>query len=125
MLADAMSAIKNAEKIGKKEVIIKPVSKVVKQVIKTLHEHGYIKDYEHVEDHKGGKIKVDLRGRINNCGVIKPRYPCKYMELEEYEKRYLPAKNLGLIIISTPKGIMTHVQAKKNKTGGVLLAYVY
>ena len=45
--------------------------------------------------------------------------------MEKYEKRYLPAKQFGILIISTPKGLMTHVQAMDKKTGGKLIAYCY
>jgi small subunit ribosomal protein S8 len=45
--------------------------------------------------------------------------------MEKWEKRFLPSRNLGLIILSTNKGVMDHVQAKEEHVGGVLLAYVY
>jgi small subunit ribosomal protein S8 len=39
--------------------------------------------------------------------------------------RYLPAKEFGILIMTTPKGVMTHKQAKEENIGGILLAYVY
>ncbi|MDZ4226799.1 MAG: 30S ribosomal protein S8, partial [Candidatus Pacearchaeota archaeon] len=59
------------------------------------------------------------------CGVVKPRFPVKLDEFEKFEKRYLPAKNFGIIIVSTSNGIMTHIEAKEKKLGGRLIAYIY
>ena len=77
------------------------------------------------EDGKAGLIKVNLNGNINKCGVIKPRFAVKRKDFEKFEKRYLPAKDFGIIIISTPDGLMTHIQAKEKNLGGRLIAYVY
>ncbi|RLG18725.1 30S ribosomal protein S8, partial [Nanoarchaeota archaeon] len=68
---------------------------------------------------------VKLRGRINDCKVIKPRYSCKLDEFEKFEKRFLLSRDLGIIIVSTSKGLMTHREAKEKRIGGVLIAYVY
>jgi len=68
---------------------------------------------------------VELIGNINKCGVIKPRFPVKKNEFEKWEKRFLPAKDFGILLVSTPKGVMSHKEAYKNGIGGRLLAYVY
>ena len=47
------------------------------------------------------------------------------MVLSLREKRYLPAKDFGILIMSTSKGIMTHYDAKKKNLGGKLLSYCY
>ena len=60
-----------------------------------------------------------------SCGAIKPRFSVKIREMERYEARYLPAKDFGIIIVSTPSGVMTHKQAKEALTGGKLIAYIY
>lgn len=124
-IADALSAIRNAEMVGKDTVYITPVSKLLKNVLKILKDHGYIEDYEYIENYRGGIIKVKLRGKIHNIGVIKPRFPVKWREIEMWERKYLPSYTMGLLIISTPKGVMTHEEAKKQKIGGRLIAYVY
>ena len=124
-LANALSAIKNAEARGKDEVVVKPASKVIKAVFQILKDEDYIPGFEFIDNKKSGVIKVKLKGSINKIGVIKPRFPVKLSTLEKYEKRYLPAKDFGRLIISTPKGMMTHVDVRKNKTGGTLIAYVY
>ena len=124
-LADALSHIINSEKVSKRHCFIKPVSKTLREALRIMQEEGYVGDYEFIDDNKGGKIKLNLLGKINKCGAIKPRFNYKKEEIEKYEKRFLPSKDFGVIIVSTQKGIMTHIQAKNKGIGGRLLAYVY
>lgn len=124
-LANMMSLILNTELVGKSDCLIKPCSKIIKQVLKVMKENGYVGDFDEVEHSSGNYIKLALIGTINKCGVIKPRYSVQKNNFEAFEKRYLPAKDVGIIIISTPLGIITHYGAKSKKTGGKLLAYVY
>jgi small subunit ribosomal protein S8 len=124
-LAAALSKIMNAERKSKKEVLIKPSSRLIKSVLTLMNEHNYIGSFEEIDDGKGGFLRVNLLGNLNKCGVIKPRFSTKKDEFEKWEKRYLPAKDFGLIFVSTPQGIVTHNQAKEKNTGGKLLAYCY
>ncbi len=124
-LANALSAILNAEKIGRKECVIRPSSKVIIKVLSVIKDNLYVGDVEEVKDTRGGSIKVNLLGNINKCGAIKPRFSVKKNLYEKFEKRFLPAKDMGVIVVSTPKGIMTQADAKKKGIGGRLLAYCY
>ncbi len=124
-LADALSIIKNAESIGKFDCTINPASKLIGNVLKVMKEKGYIGDFEFIDDGKSGQFKVQLKGKINKCGVIRPRHAVGNTEFEKWEKRYLPAKGFGSIILTTPDGVMTHSEARDNGIGGELLAYVY
>ena len=124
-LNDAMSTIKNAATVGKSECQIKPSSKLIGRVLKVMQENGYINQFEFVEDGKAGVFKVKMQGKINNCGVIKPRYSVKKVDLEQFEARFLPAQDFGVLIISTTEGVISHVKAKELGVGGKLLAYVY
>ncbi len=124
-LAAALAKILNAEKVGKKEVVIKPASKMIQKVLSIMNENHYIGSFEVIDDGKGGILKINLLGNINKCGVIKPRFSTKNNTFEKWETRYLPAKDFGTIIVSTSKGIMPHYQAKEKKMGGKLLAYCY
>ena len=124
-LSNAMSAIKNAEMIGKKKVEIKPASKLIGNVLRVMQEHGYIEGFEYIDDHRGGKFIVPLLGKINDCGAIRPRYSVKRTEYEKFEKRYLPARDFGILIVSTTQGVMSQKEAIERGLGGVLLAYVY
>ena len=124
-LANALSRMKNAEIKGKGICIIQPSSKLIEGVLNLLKEKGYIGEFEHVEDGKAGVFQVKLLGNINNCGVIKPRYPVKKDELDKWESQYLPAQDFGLLILTTTNGVLSHNEAKKSGIGGKLLAYVY
>jgi small subunit ribosomal protein S8 len=124
-LASVLSKILNAEKIGRKVCLVKPASKEIKKILTILNEHGYLGKFKVIEDGKGGVLEINLLGSLNKCGVIKPRFSTKYIDIEKWEKRYLPAKDFGLIVISTPKGYLTHMEAKKQKIGGHLIIYCY
>jgi small subunit ribosomal protein S8 len=124
-LADALSNLKNNESTGNLRAVIKPASKLIGRVLKVMQDHGYIKEYKFIEDGKAGIFEVKLAGKINNCGVIRPRYPVGKADFETFEKRFLPASDFGILIVSTPKGIMSHHEARKLGMGGRLLAFVY
>lgn len=124
-IANALSLVMNAEKIGKSECTIKPISKLMKEVLRVMNEKGYIGTYEIIEDGKGGYIKINLLGMINKTNVIKPRYNVSKDDYEKFEKRYLPARDIGIMIVSTTKGIMTHSEAKEKNIGGRLITFCY
>jgi small subunit ribosomal protein S8 len=124
-LNDAMSTMKNAATVGKQECMIRPSSKLIGRVLKVMQESGYINQFEFVEDGRAGFFKVKIEGKINNCGVIKPRYSVRKTDLEKYEARYLPAQDFGVLILTTTEGVITHMKAKELGVGGKLLAYVY
>ena len=124
MLSDVLSAIKNGENQGKTETIT-PASKLVKNVLLLLQKHKYIGDFEYVDDNRGGKFKIQLLGKINDCNAIRPRFTVKTEYYEKYEKRFLPAVGMGLLFVSTSQGLMTHIEAKEKGIGGSLLAFVY
>ncbi|MEM2874032.1 MAG: 30S ribosomal protein S8 [Candidatus Nanoarchaeia archaeon] len=125
VLADALCALKNVKEKGQKEVIVRPISKLVIKIFEILKKEGYIEAFEIFTDKRGGHARIILSNLINDIGVIKPRFSATLEEFEKFEKRYLPAKDFGRLIVSTSKGIMTHLDAKAANQGGVLLAYVY
>ncbi|MAG38740.1 30S ribosomal protein S8 [Candidatus Woesearchaeota archaeon] len=124
-LANVLSFIQNYERLGKKEVLTKNNSNLIKKVLIIMNKEGYIGSFEEIEDNKGDLLKINLIGKINNINVIRPSYQIKNVEFEKFEKRYLPAKDFGIIIVSTNKGLMTHQEAKEKGYGGKLLAYCY
>ena len=127
-LANALTAIVNAEMRAKKEVLIYPASKLIIEVLRVMQREGYIGEIEYIDDGRQGKLKVQLLGRINKAGAIKPRYSVKLRELIQmppWLRKFLPSREIGVLIISTPKGVMSHREAVEKRTGGVLLAYVY
>ena len=124
-LANVLSQILNNEKAGKNICSIKPISKTIKAVLKILNEQHYLGSFKEINDGKGNYITLQLIGRVNKCGAVKPRFSVKAEGFEKFEKRFLPAKDFGILIVSTPQGIITHNEAKNRKIGGRLLAYCY
>ncbi len=124
-LNDALAKIYNAEQAGKYEVAIRPASKLLGSVLGIMQKSGYIGAYDKIDDGRGGTYTVHLRGAINQCGVVKPRYSVRRTDFERFEGRFLPAQDFGLLILTTNNGVMNHYEAKEHRIGGRLLAYVY
>lgn len=127
-LSNALTVITNAEMRRKNEVVIWPASKLIIRVLRVMQKHGYIGEFEYVDDGRWGKIVVQLLGRINRAGAIKPRWSITYRELlalPYWIRRYLPSRDIGILIISTSQGVISHKEAIEMKVGGILLAYVY
>ncbi len=122
---NALIKIKNAEDAGKDEVVVRPASSLLLKTLEILQKHGYIGEYEYIDDGRDGVVKVKLVGRINDLKAIRPRFPVKKDEYTKWEQRFLPARGIGLLIVSTPHGLMTQEQAKALGTGGRLVAYVW
>ena len=104
---------------------IYPASKLLADILKVLQKNGYIGAFEYIEDGRGGKFRIQLLGRINKSAPIRPRYSVKKDEFEKWERIYLPSKDVGILVVSTSKGVMSHHEAKKLGIGGKLLGYVY
>ena len=79
VLAEALKSINNAKKKGKCQVLIRPSSKVIVKFLTVMMKHGYIGEFETINDHRAGKIVVNLTGRLNKCGVISPRLTSRKM----------------------------------------------
>lgn len=123
-VSDVLSSIMNAEKIGRKECAVKG-SRIIKDILNIMNKHNYVGSFKEDETRRGSYLTVNLLGSINKCGVIKPRHSVGKDNFEKFEKRYLPAKNFGILIISTNKGLKSDEDAKKEKLGGRLIAYCY
>ena len=124
-IANALSVIMNAEKVGKRECMIRPVSKLLKNIVMIMKDHLYIGEFTETEATGGSYLTINLLGKLNSCGAIKPRFSVKTTEYDKFEKRYLPARGMGMLILSTSVGILTNKEARKKQVGGRLLAYCY
>ena len=120
VVADALNMIMNAKRAGKTTVETHRYSKLLSSVLAISKLKGYIKDYKI----KSGLLTIEI-ANLNGCKAIKPRYTVTVDKIEKYTKRYLPAKNLGILIISTSQGLMTHQVAQEKNLGGSLIAYIY
>lgn len=124
ILADVLNKIKVCENTGSYECKVNS-TKLVKSVLESIKNNGYIDGFEELNDGKFKKLNIKLSKKINDIGVIKPRHAVSTKDYQRYEKRYIPSKDFGILIISTPKGIMTNREAKEQNIGGRLLAYLY
>lgn len=124
-LSDTLSSMLNSERIGKRELHVTPASKSTISVLNILKANMYIGDFKEEKTSRGNVVTVNLIGKINKCGTIKPRLSIGYAEFEKFEQRFLPAKGMGILIISTSQGMMTLDEAKEKAIGGKLVAYCY
>jgi len=124
-ISNALNTIYNNERRRKRECIVWPASKLMGQVLRVMQKNGYIGEFEFIDDGRAGKYRIQLLGRVNKCGVIKPRYAMSVPEIEQWEERYLPSREVGVLIVSTPRGVVSQAEARTARTGGRLLAYVY
>ena len=125
ILANLFVTLYNNETRRKRECTILPTSKLGVEVLKTLQKDGYIGEFNHVEDQRGGKFKIKLLAKITKCGSISPRFKVKTDEFNRWEQQYLPAYNRGMLLVTTNQGVMSHHEAVSKGIGGFLIGYVY
>jgi ribosomal protein S8 len=122
VVADGLNMIKNAKRARKEEIKIGRISNLLVEVLKIMKQHGAIKKYR--INTKDKNVVVTL-GDFTDCKAIKPRFSCDVSQIEKYRRRYLPARGIGVVILSTNKGLITHEEAQKENIGGCLTAYFY
>tara|TARA_Y100000296_G_C5113054_1_gene226176 strand:- start:600 stop:980 length:381 start_codon:yes stop_codon:yes gene_type:complete len=121
-IADAMNMIRNAKKANKENTKVKRISNLLIEILKIMKYKNAIKKYKIDVKEKSVSITV---GDLLNCKAIKPRFTVSKDQIEKYRRRYLPSRNMGTIIVSTNKGLMTHEDALEEGIGGSLIAYFY
>lgn len=124
-LTNGLITIMNNEMRNKRECVISPASKLLGRVLRIIQLNGYIGEFEFIDDGRSGKFRVQLLGRINKCGAIRPRFSVKVDGFEEWEKKFLPSRGVGILIVSTPRGVLSHAEAKEKSIGGKLIAFAY
>ncbi|CAG8668573.1 6274_t:CDS:2, partial [Paraglomus brasilianum] len=112
-------------KRGKRQVLVRPSSKVVTRFLLVMQKHGYIGEFEEIDDHRSGKIVIQLNGRLNKCGAISPRFDVQLDELEKLVNNLLPSRQFGFVVLTTSAGIMDHQEARRKHTGGKILGQVH
>lgn len=122
IIADALNMIRNAKKAGKESVEIGKISDLLIEILKIMKQKNAIKKYK--INLKEKKLEITL-GDVSECKAIKPRFTVRNDQIRKYERRYLPARGIGTLIISTNKGLITHEEALIEKIGGCLIAYFY
>jgi|TARA_B100001750_G_scaffold9928_1_gene7384 small subunit ribosomal protein S8 len=125
VIANLFVTIYNTESRRKSECIVLPTSKLATNVLNTLKKDGYIKNFEYLDDKRGGKFRIELFAKISKCGAITPRFKVKKDEFSRWEQQYLPSYSSGMLLVTTNKGVMSHHEAVNNNLGGFLIGYVY
>lgn len=123
-LSNALSVIANSEERNKRECIVWPASKLVGRVLRVMQQNGYVGEFEFIEDGRTGKFRIQLLGRINRCKAIRPRYAVGHEGFERFEKQYLLSRDMGILIVSSSTGVISHREAREKGIGGRLLAIV-
>lgn len=121
-VADTLNMIRNAKKAKKQIIKVKIISNLLIEVLKIMKQEGAVKKYKINSKEKSLEITI---GDLFDCKAIKPRFTCNVDQIDKYKRRYLPARNMGTLIISTNKGLMTHDECIKEGIGGCLIAYFY
>jgi len=122
IVADALNMIKNAKMANKSTVKVNKISNLLIEILKIMKQKNAIKKYKISSKDKSLEITI---GELLDCKAIKPRFSVDKTQIDKYRRRYLPARDLGIVIVSTNKGLMTHEEAMEKKMGGSLIAYFY
>lgn len=122
VVADALNMIRNAKRSRKDSLKINYISNLLIEVLKIMKHKDAIKKYKVNSKEKNVEITI---GDLSDCKAIKPRFTVTKDQIEKYRRRYLPARNIGTVIVSTNKGLMTHEEAFEENIGGCLIAYFY
>jgi len=122
VVADGLNMIRNASKARKETVRINRISNLLIEILKIMKQKGAIKKYK--IDGKEKSVEVTI-GNLTECKAIKPRFSVGKEDIEKYRRRYLPARNVGTMVVSTNQGLLDHEEAVEKETGGSLIAYFY
>ncbi len=125
VLSNLFTTIYNNESRRKRECVVMPASKFSSEVLRVLQKHRYVGEFEQVDDGRSGKFRIQLLAKINKCGIITPHFSVKKDAYFGWERQFLPAYSMGILLVSTSKGIMSHHEAQAENLGGVLVGYVY
>jgi small subunit ribosomal protein S8 len=126
-ISDLLTRIRNAQMAGHKVTTI-PRSRMKEEIVKILAAEGYIKDYGINEDGPQGLIKVllkydgDGKAAINGMKRISTPGLRRYVDIRSLPRVY---NNLGIAIMSTPKGVITNKVARREKVGGEVLCHIW
>jgi len=125
-IADMLTRIRNANRVGRRMVLI-PKSKICNGIAQVLKDEGYIEQFDTIDDGQQGQIRVKLKYSINGEKVI-----------HELDRESKPGRRvyrgvgdlprvlngMGIVVVSTSKGVMSDRKAREQNVGGELLCTV-
>jgi len=126
-IADMLTIVRNAYRTRKKTATV-PGSNIKKQICRILYESHFISKYAFVADDKQGLIKILLKydGSLNSAiqGIRRISSPGhrQYRKSADMPK---VLNGMGIAIVSTPKGLMTDRECRKQNLGGEVIAHVW
>ncbi|MCD4761737.1 30S ribosomal protein S8 [bacterium] len=128
-ISDMLTRIRNASAVKKQEVVL-PLSKIKIEIAKILKQEGWIYDFDVAKttNSKFDELKLILKYKKSGKSVITRIKRISKPGLRIYVKKdNLPKvlNNLGIAIISTPKGLMTNKGARKQGLGGEIICEIY
>jgi len=126
-IADMLTRIRNAN-IARHDKVEIPASRLKEEIARILQEEGYISNYRYLEDRRQGVLRIDLKYSKDRERVIS-----NIRRVSKPGRRYYVGKSnlprvlngLGIAILSTPSGVMTAAQCKRENVGGEVLCYVW
>ncbi len=126
-IADFLTSIRNAGMAGHRKVDV-PASRIKTEIARLLHFYGFIQDYLIIKDKKQNLLRLYLKFDENDKPVISGLKRVSTPGARRYVGvKKLPRvfNNLGLAIISTPKGLLAERDARNLRVGGEVLCYVW
>lgn len=126
-ISDFLTQIRNAQQAGHRRVDI-PASKLKRAMTKILLDKGYINKYINIDDGKQGMLRLFLKYDSYGQPVIKKMKRRSKPGLREYcgaDEIPRALNGLGIVILSTSRGVMTDKEARKINVGGEVLCTVY
>jgi small subunit ribosomal protein S8 len=126
-IADMLTRVRNASRARHTEVLV-PASRTKREIARILKEEGFIADVREERDGPGSILRLQLKYVDGKVPVVSGLKRISKPGLRVYaQKTEIPRVlgGLGIVIVSTSKGIMTGSQAKQAQLGGEILAYVW
>ena len=125
-IGDMIARIKNAQLRNHKKVDL-PSSNFKIKIAEVLKNEGYIKDYEVLSEENKFKLKIELKYSYGSPVISSIQRVSKPGRRIFSSAESLPKINngLGIAIVSTPKGVMTDIDARKQKIGGEIICKVF
>jgi len=125
-IADMLTRIRNANRVGRRLVLV-PKSKICTGIAQVLKDEGYIEAFDVIDDARQGQIRVRLKYDASGQKVIhtidrQSKPGCRvYRKVDDLPK---VLNGMGIVVISTSKGVMSDRKARENNVGGELLCTV-